>query len=149
MTQFVRNHQNIPASEYSDPNGKVQIPGPEELPNIDLEVLNYHRPMLGTFHAKFMVVDRKVACLNSNNIQDRPNVEMMVHLEGPIVEGFYDMALLSWNNALNPPLPLLNHPPNYSDMQEYKFEKDNEHLSCEYSMFIAIPRSKEQPSLCD
>lgn len=30
---------------------------------------NFHRVLLGTFHAKFLVVDRKVALLNSNNIQ--------------------------------------------------------------------------------
>lgn len=24
---------------------------------------------MGTFHAKYLIVDRKVACLNSNNIQ--------------------------------------------------------------------------------
>lgn len=36
---------------------------------------------------------------------------MMTHIEGPIVNSFYDMALLSWHNAMHPPLPLLAHPP--------------------------------------
>ena len=35
---------------------------------------------------------------------------MMVHLEGPIVDSFYEMALITWNIALNPALPLLNRP---------------------------------------
>lgn len=35
----------------------------------------------------------------------------MTHIEGPIVNSFYDMALLSWHNAMHPPLPLLAHPP--------------------------------------
>ena len=48
------------------------------------------RPVLGTFHSKFMIVDRAVALVCSNNIQDRCNMEMMVHLEGPVVDGLYD-----------------------------------------------------------
>lgn len=32
---------------------------------------NFHRVLLGTFHAKFLIVDRKVALLNSNNIQGK------------------------------------------------------------------------------
>ena len=38
------------------------------------------------------------------------NVEMMTHVEGPIVDAFYDMALLSWAEAMNPPLSLLHGP---------------------------------------
>lgn len=40
---------------------------------------------MGTFHAKLLLVDRQVALINSNNIQDRPNVEACVRLEGDIV----------------------------------------------------------------
>ena len=71
---------------------------------------NYHRPIMGTFHAKYMVIDRRIACVSSNNIQDRVNLEMNIHLEGPIVQAFYDMALLSWGEKMNPPLPLLVNP---------------------------------------
>jgi len=79
--------------------------------------------------------------LNSNNIQDRPNVEMMIHLEGPIVESFYEAFLLSWNNALTPPPLTLNRQPanvspaktetgheNGSNQQQFAFGKDNENL---------------------
>jgi hypothetical protein len=82
--------------------------------------------LLGTFHAKFLIVDRKVALLNSNNIQgghslveaneyahsesDRPNLELMSHLEGPVVDAFYEIALHSWYNQLSPPLPCMNTP---------------------------------------
>ena len=38
-------------------------------------------------------------------------MEMMCHFEGPIVESFYDMALLSWHNTLTPQLPLVTSPP--------------------------------------
>ena len=48
---------------------KIGIPSPEEIPNIDLRVVNYHRPALGTFHAKYVIVDRKYALVCSNNIQ--------------------------------------------------------------------------------
>ncbi|KZT34488.1 hypothetical protein SISSUDRAFT_1009878, partial [Sistotremastrum suecicum HHB10207 ss-3] len=121
-SQAINNHAVVKPDAWS----KVGLPTEDEIPNIDFEVVNYHRPLLGTFHAKYMVVDRKVACLNSNNIQDRPNVEMMVHVEGPIVDSFYDMALLSWSNAMHPPLPLLNQP--RTEVSNFKFNKDNEHL---------------------
>lgn len=106
--QLIDNHYIVPQSEYL---GKaVALPAPEDIPNIDLQVMNYHRPMLGTFHCKYMVVDRKYAVLQSNNIQDNDNVEMMIHLEGPIVDSLYDMALISWNLKLDPPLPSHNSP---------------------------------------
>lgn len=75
-----------------------------------------------------MIVDRKVALVNSNNIQDRANMEMMVHLEGPIVDAFYDMALISWFRPMYPRLPLLTRP---FEIPEggYKFGMDNEYAS--------------------
>ena len=53
------------------PAQSIQLPAPEEIPHVDLQVVNYHEPPLGTFHSKFMVVDRKIAILSSNNIQVR------------------------------------------------------------------------------
>ncbi|KAH9988591.1 hypothetical protein BJV77DRAFT_1020825 [Russula vinacea] len=105
---------------------RLGLPTEDEIPGVALEAINYHRPLLGTFHAKYLVVDRRVACLNSNNVQDRPNVEMMVQLEGPVVDSIYDMALLSWSNAMNPPPPLLTKSPTYPSV--YKFQQDNEDL---------------------
>jgi hypothetical protein len=57
-----------------------------------------------------MVVDRRIAIVQSNNIQDIDNMEMMCQFEGPIVDSFYDVALISWHNALKPPLPCLGLP---------------------------------------
>lgn len=128
LKQLVKNHVIVEPIYWS----KIGLPSEHEIPGIALEVINYHRPPLGTFHAKYLLVDRRVACLNSNNIQDRPNVEMMVQLEGSIVESIYDMALLSWSNAMNPPLPLLSKPPTYPDI--YKFQQDNEDLKCAPSL---------------
>ena len=34
----------------------------------------------------------------------------MTHIEGPIVDSFYDMSLCSWHNELKPPLPSHNSP---------------------------------------
>jgi phosphatidylserine/phosphatidylglycerophosphate/cardiolipin synthase-like enzyme len=101
--QVVEPHFLVTEKTYT--GTAVGLPHPHEIPHIDLEVVNYHQPMLGTFHAKYMVVDRKIAVLQSNNIQDNDNVEMMVHLEGPIVDSLYDMALISWRLRLAPPLP--------------------------------------------
>lgn len=66
--------------------------------------------MLGTFHAKFMVVDRKIALCQSNNIQDNDNLEMMCQFEGPIVDSIYDTAIITFHNAFKPPLLCLNSP---------------------------------------
>ena len=107
---------------------RIGLPAQDEIPGVALEVINYHRAILGTFHAKYLVVDRRVACLNSNNIQDRPNIEMMIQLEGPVVESFYDMALMSWAIAMNPPLPLLTIRP--ASPYVYKFKQDNEDMKC-------------------
>lgn len=52
------------------------LPDPKEVQNLSLQVVNFHRPLVGTFHQKAMVVDRRIAVLNSNNIQDRPNLEV-------------------------------------------------------------------------
>lgn len=96
-------HQLVKPEKYT---GKtIQLPSPEEIPNLDFEVVSYHRLVLGTLHAKFCVVDRKVAAVMSNNMEDNDNVEMMTHVEGPIVDSIYDTALITWNNHLNPPLP--------------------------------------------
>ncbi len=107
---------------------RIGLPTEDEIPGVALEIINYHRPLLGTFHAKYLIVDRRVACLNSNNVQDRSNVEMMVQLEGPVVDSIYDMALISWSDAMNPPLPLLSKVPTYPVV--YKFQHDNEDLRC-------------------
>ena len=34
----------------------------------------------------------------------------MTHIEGPIVDSFYDMSLCSWHNEFKPPLPSSNSP---------------------------------------
>ncbi|KAI1106634.1 IQ calmodulin-binding motif protein [Jackrogersella minutella] len=108
LKQLFEPHYTVPESEYT--GNAVALPASHEIPNIDLQVVNYHRPLLGTFHAKYMIIDRKLAVLQSNNIQDSDNMEMMVQLEGPIVDSMYDMALLSWHKKLEPPLPLVNSP---------------------------------------
>ena len=53
---------------------------------------------------------------------------MMLHIEGSIVEAFYDLALLSWSNAMNPRLPLLTRPPSYnSSLASDAFKFGNDH----------------------
>ncbi|KAF2623730.1 phospholipase D/nuclease [Macroventuria anomochaeta] len=106
IKQVIDNHQMMSPKQYTAK--AVRLPAPEEIPHIDMEVQSYHRPMLGTFHSKFMVVDRRMAVVQSNNIQDNDNLEMMTHIEGEIVNSIYDTALISWARHLNPPLPSLN-----------------------------------------
>lgn len=106
--QFVHSHQKLSPDVYAGP--KIKLPKPEEVPNLDMEVASLHKPMLGTLHAKFMVVDRQIGIVESNNMEDNCNMEMMTHLEGPIVDSLYDCALITWNNAFVPPLPTHNSP---------------------------------------
>ncbi|KKK19065.1 hypothetical protein ARAM_006082 [Aspergillus rambellii] len=106
--QLFDNHLSVHQHKYM--SEKVQLPAPADIPNIDLQVINFHRPILGTFHAKFVIIDRHVALLQSSNIQDNDNLEMMVRVEGPIVDSLYDTALISWGKALEPPFPMLNSP---------------------------------------
>ncbi|KAL2022871.1 hypothetical protein VTK56DRAFT_4402 [Thermocarpiscus australiensis] len=106
--QLFEPHYIVSEKEYTSKN--VNLPHPSEIPNIDMQVMNFHTPLMGTFHAKYMVVDRKLAILQSNNIQDNDNLEMLVHLEGPIVDSLYDMALISWHKRMDPPLPSITSP---------------------------------------
>ncbi|BCS24462.1 IQ calmodulin-binding motif protein [Aspergillus puulaauensis] len=106
--QVWESHLSVEEKKYV--GGKVNLPTSDEIPHLDMQVINYHRPIIGTFHAKFMIVDRRIALLQSSNIQDNDNLEMMAHVEGPIVDSFYDTALISWGKELDPPLPMMNSP---------------------------------------
>ena len=64
----------------ADLNQAIRLPSPKDVPNLDMQVVNYHRPMVGTFHAKFMVVDRKIGVVSSNNIQASDPTELF---DGP------------------------------------------------------------------
>lgn len=108
VKQVYQNHQHVPPSEWA--SEKVKLPAAEDIPNIQMEVINYHRPVLGTFHAKFCVIDRKIGLLQSNNVQDNDNLEMMQHLEGPIVDSLYDTFIISWNKQFEPALPMVGSP---------------------------------------
>ncbi|KAF5627066.1 IQ calmodulin-binding motif [Fusarium sp. NRRL 52700] len=104
----INPHQFIKPKSYTSKT--IDLPSPEEIPNVDLEVVSLHRIFLGTLHAKFCVVDRKIAAVMSNNTEDNDNLEMMVHVEGPIVDSIYDTALITWQNALHPEPPSLQTP---------------------------------------
>ncbi|GAA5844297.1 hypothetical protein JCM3766R1_002902 [Sporobolomyces carnicolor] len=129
IPQLWNNHVPVSPSTWIP----LGLPDPKEVQNLSLQVVNFHRPLVGTFHQKAMVVDRRIAVLNSNNIQDRPNLEMMVHLEGHIVDSIYDNILISWNNSLSPSLPCLAVPSPYSSKSPepftYTFSDSNIYLA--------------------
>lgn len=122
--QFINPNQKVPVEVYT--GEKITIPHPNEIPNIDLEVSSLHVPMLGTLHAKFMVVDRQIGIIESNNMENNANMEMMTHLEGPIVDSLYDSFLITWHDALDPPLPTHDTPATqsgFSTSNEASFQK--------------------------
>ena len=61
---------------------------------------------------------------------------MMIQLEGPIVESFYDMSLLSWAKKSDIPLPLIKGP--FAPASDFKFGAENASLKC-------APRSRTNP----
>ncbi|KAL6865660.1 hypothetical protein ACO1O0_001755 [Amphichorda felina] len=95
VCNVVDPYRPVKPAEWTGPG--IGLPAPEDVPHLDLEVLSFHRLPLGTLHTKFCVVDRKVAVVMSNNVEDNDNLEMMIHVEGPVVEGIYDTALVTWN----------------------------------------------------
>lgn len=71
---------------------------------------------------------------------------MMTHIEGPIVQSFYDMALLSWWKSFTPPLPLLNHPPTYPDTPDrshYSFGQAHPVISTKGDLDSAASKSRQ------
>ncbi|WFD31485.1 hypothetical protein MSPP1_002522 [Malassezia sp. CBS 17886] len=106
VADLFRNRTPVLPSAW-EPNG---LPSDAELTHMDMQILNYHRPLMGTFHAKLLLVDRNVALVNSINIQDRPNLEACIRLEGDIVNSVYDHALISWGVYLRPALPCIASP---------------------------------------
>lgn len=151
IKQVVDHHQSVDPKRFSDPNGAVRLPHPDDIPNVSLEVINYHRLPLGTFHAKFMIVDRNIAIVQSNNIQDNDNLEMMTQFEGPIVDSLWDMALITWHNPLQPPLPCsktaaADSPlPTFSGGHKAMFGEDNELLS-QYDFSSPVPNKSDSLS---
>ncbi|GAA5992282.1 hypothetical protein JCM11641_001161 [Rhodosporidiobolus odoratus] len=127
IQQLWHNHVAVTPQTWAP----LGLPHPDDVPHLSLQVINFHRPLLGTFHQKAMVVDRKIALLNSNNIQDRPNLEMMVHLEGPVVDSLYDNILISFDEQLVPSLPCLlaPSPTSHPDLFPYTFTDHNPYLA--------------------
>ncbi|EGX97022.1 IQ calmodulin-binding protein [Cordyceps militaris CM01] len=98
LSNLSDSHRRLTPKSYAAKS--VGLPSPEEIPHVDLEVMNVHTIPLGTLHSKFCVVDGKRACIMSNNMADNDNLEMMVQLEGPIVESVRDAALITWYEQL-------------------------------------------------
>ena len=137
LDNLLHYHSILPVDKWPD----YDIPLPHEIPHLSLEVNNYHRMIMGTFHSKFMIVDRRLALLNSNNIQDRPNLEMMSHFEGEIVHSFYDTYLISWWVPFQPNLVCLKRENDHHD--DYQFGMNNRQIfSLEQPLKHAIAKAR-------
>ncbi|EPS36436.1 hypothetical protein H072_9996 [Dactylellina haptotyla CBS 200.50] len=104
LQHFVSSRVRVEEAEWIT----LGLPPSKQMRNIQLEIINYHNFPLGTLHSKFMVIDRQVAVLNSCNIQDNSNLEMMCQFDGPIIESLYEHAIITWGDGLNPTLPSLS-----------------------------------------
>lgn len=67
--KLIHNHSPVAPQDWS----AIDLPTEDEIPHLEMQVVNYHRPIVGTFHSKFLVIDREVGLLNSNNIQGQYN----------------------------------------------------------------------------
>lgn len=47
-SQVINNHADVKEQDWTKP--EVGLPRKDEVPFLDLQVVNYHRPILGTFH---------------------------------------------------------------------------------------------------
>lgn len=54
---------------------------------------------------------------------------MMTHLEGPIVDSVYDMALISWSKELNPPLPCSMTPATRNTLPDWQQSTSEKHTT--------------------
>lgn len=61
-----------------------------------MDVVNYYQLVMGIFYVKYVVVDCKIVLFQSNNVQDNDNLEMMIYLEGFVVDFFVDVVLFFW-----------------------------------------------------
>ncbi|KAJ2979021.1 hypothetical protein NQ176_g3500 [Zarea fungicola] len=119
LSNLSDSHRRLNQKSYTAKS--VGLPAPEEIPFVDLEVMNVHTIPLGTLHSKFCVVDGKFATVMSNNMADNDNLEMMVHLEGPIVEGIRDTAIFTWFERLGetgPPVGSQEPSPHVMDTRQ-------------------------------
>jgi phosphatidylserine/phosphatidylglycerophosphate/cardiolipin synthase-like enzyme len=73
----------------------------------DFLVKSLHVPLLGTMHAKFIIVD-EIAIISSNNVQDRPNLEFALAVTGPIVSKFKKIFNHFWFDDSSLPVSLLS-----------------------------------------
>eukprot|EP00026_Physarum_polycephalum_P003289 Phypoly_transcript_03299.p1 GENE.Phypoly_transcript_03299~~Phypoly_transcript_03299.p1 ORF type:complete len:737 (+),score=104.43 Phypoly_transcript_03299:201-2411(+) len=89
---------------------KLAIPTPTECPFIDIETMDGNKMPLGAFHVKYLLVDRKMILLTSSNIQGKRNVEFVAHMEGKIVDSYYNLFQKQWGLEFVPPLYLTNVP---------------------------------------
>lgn len=99
--------------------------------------------------SRYCVIDRKIAIIQSNNIQDIDNLEMMTQFEGDIVDSFYDVALISWHNLMNPTLPCINSPnlgrptPTFEAKEYATLFDDNGKLVNVYHAYVSISVSND------
>lgn len=53
MKQVLENHQIVPPSVYTSKS--IKLPAPEEIPNVDMQVMNYHRPVCSAYIYHFIL----------------------------------------------------------------------------------------------
>lgn len=80
--QMIKAHQLVQPDEYS--GGRVQLPRPEEIPNVLLEVLNYHVPPVGTFHSKYceFLLSRVRQAADCSTVRELGGISAMISLNG-------------------------------------------------------------------
>lgn len=80
---------------------RIGLPKFDDMARLDIEIVSYHKTVLGTLHSKFLVVDGERAWIMSNNIQDRPNIEMAVLFGGRVIGEFETIFFKTFYDSEN------------------------------------------------
>ncbi|UJR38813.1 hypothetical protein I4U23_031478 [Adineta vaga] len=146
FSNIIQYHSILPSNKWS----YYDLPDPKQIPNLSLEVHNYHHFIMGTFHTKFLIIDRKLVLLNSNNIQDRPNLEMMIQYQENLTFEFtpfifhhshqpFPIALVSRLAHGTPAHNSKHNPQNMAWISAFKY--------AQRSIFIQTPTLNASPAI--
>ncbi|KIW04017.1 uncharacterized protein PV09_04842 [Verruconis gallopava] len=75
---------------------KLSLPGPEELPGLDIQVKSVFVLPFSVMHPKFVIIDRKLVLLPSCNVSWESWFEGCIALSGPIVKQFVTFWQTFW-----------------------------------------------------
>jgi len=72
------------------------LPSKDDVPNLDYQVITYHRGLLGVQHSKMILIDGQTAIMGSKNMDKEKAMEYMFVMEGPVTMSLRDDFESMW-----------------------------------------------------